>query len=85
MPQQWKDATIELLHTKKGRSDSNKCRRVALVVHAGKMVLKIVVDRLSEYYAADGTFPENTRSGRLARSTIDIPFGCAGCRNLDER
>ena len=37
IPQEWKDATIKLLHKKSDRSDCNNFREISLVFHAGKV------------------------------------------------
>ena len=49
VPQQWKDAIIKVLHKKKDRTDCNNYRGISLVAHAGKVLLKIVASRLSNY------------------------------------
>ena len=48
-PQQWKDATIEVLHTKKDMTECGNYRGISLVAHAGKILLKIIARRLSDY------------------------------------
>ena len=58
VPQQWKDATIKVLHKKKDPTDCNNCRGISLVSHAGKVLLKIVAARLSNYCEAKGILPE---------------------------
>ena len=45
VPQEWKDATIKVLH-KKDRTECGNYRRLSLVVHAGKVLLNIVAKRL---------------------------------------
>ena len=47
VPQQWKDAMIKVLHKKNDHSDCGNYRGIALVLHAGKTILKIVAHRLS--------------------------------------
>ena len=39
IPQEWKDATIKVLHKKSDRSDCNNFRGISLVSHAGKVLL----------------------------------------------
>ena len=74
MPQQWKDATIKVLHKKKYRSDCGNYRGIALVSHAGKVLLKIVANRLSGHCKAGGTLPKEQCGFRPARSTVDMLF-----------
>ena len=57
-PQQWKDATIKVLHKKKDRTKCGPYRDVSLVAHAGKAFLKVVVMRLGDYCEAKELLPE---------------------------
>ena len=74
MPQQWKDAIIMVLHKKKDRTECGNYRGISLVVHAGKILLKIVACRLSEYCERVGTLPEEQSVFRPNRSTTDMMF-----------
>ena len=74
VPQQWKDATIKFLDKKKGRSDCNNYRGISLVAQSGKVLLKMVASRLSNYYEAKGILPEEQCGFRPTRSTIDMLF-----------
>ena len=58
VPQQWKDAIIMVLHKKKDRTECGNCRGISLVAHAGKILLKIIARRLSEYCERVGILPE---------------------------
>ena len=49
VPQQWKDAIIMVLHKKKDRTECGNYRGISLVAYAGKILLKIIARRLSEY------------------------------------
>ena len=49
VPQQWKDATIKVLHKKKDRTEFGNYRGISLVAHAGKVLLKVIAGRLSDY------------------------------------
>ena len=42
--------------------------------HAGKVLLKVIARRLSEYYERQGLLPEEQSGFRASRSTIDIMF-----------
>ena len=74
IPQEWKDATIKVLHKKSDRSDCNNFRGISLVSHAGKVLLKIVANRLGDFCEAQQILPEEQCGFRSARSTIDMLF-----------
>ena len=40
VPQQWKDATVKVLHKMKDRTECGNCRGISFVAHAGKVFLK---------------------------------------------
>ena len=52
IPQEWKDATIKVLLKKSDRSDCNSFQGISLVSYAGKVLLKIVANRLSDFCEA---------------------------------
>ena len=70
--QQWRDSTIKVLHKKKDRSDCNNYRGISLVAHSGKVLLKKVASRLSNYCEAKRILPEEKCGFRPARSTVDM-------------
>ena len=74
IPQEWKDAVIKVLHKKSDRSDCNNFRGISLVSHAGKVLLKIVANRLSDFCEAQQILPEEQCGFRPARSTISMLF-----------
>ena len=74
MPQQWNDAIIMILHKKKGRTQCGNCRGILLVAHAGKILLKIIAHRLSEYCERVGILTEEQSGFRPNRSTTDMMF-----------
>ena len=74
MPQQWKDAIIMVIHKKKDRTECGNCRGILLVAHAGKILLKIIARRLSEYCESVGILPEEQSGFRPSRSTTDMVF-----------
>ena len=74
MPQQWKDAIIMVLHKKKNRTECGNYRGISLVAHAGKILLKIIARRLSEYCEHLRILPEEQSGFRPNRSTIDMMF-----------
>ena len=63
-----------MLHKKSDRSDCNNFRGISLVSHAGKVLLKIVANRLSDFCEAQQILPEEQCGFRPARSTIDMLF-----------
>ena len=74
VPQQWKDAIIKVLHKKKDRTECGNYRGISLVAHAGKILLKIIARRLSDYCERLGVLPEEQSSFRPNRSTTDMMF-----------
>ena len=59
---------------KKDRTECGNYRGISLVVHAGKILLKILARRLSEYCQRVGILPEEQSGFRPNRSTPDIRF-----------
>ena len=73
VPQQWKEAIIMVLHKKKDQTECGNYRGISLVAHAGKILLKIITRRLSEYYCeCVGILPEEQSAFRPNRSTTDM-------------
>ena len=72
VPQQWKDAIIMVLHKKKDRTKCGNYEGISLVAHAGKILLKIIARRLSEYCERVGILPEEQSGARPSRSTTNI-------------
>ena len=68
VPQQWKDATIKVLHKKKDRSDCNNYRGISLVAHSGKVLLKMVASP-QQLLRGQGDTPR--RAVRFSPSTFD--------------
>ena len=86
VPQQWKDATIKVLYNKSDRSNCNNYRRISLLSHAGKVLLKIVANRLSDYYCeTHGILPDEQCGFRPERSTVDILFVVRRLQELARR
>ena len=74
VPQQWKDAIIMVLHKNNGRTECGNYRGISLVAHAGKILLKIIARRLSEYCERVGILPEGQSGFRPNCSTTDMMF-----------
>ena len=74
MPQQLKDAIITVLNKKRDRTECGNYRGISLVAHVGKILLKIIARRLSEYCERVGILPEEQSGFRPNRSTTDMMF-----------
>ena len=74
VPQEWKYATIKVLHKKKDRTECSNNRGLSLVAHAGKVLLKIVAKRLGDFCEEAGILPEEQCGFRPQRSTTDMIF-----------
>ena len=85
VPQQWKGTTIKFLHKKKDRSDCNNYQEISLVAHSGKVLLKMVASRLSNYCEAKRMLPKEQWGFRPVRSTIGMLFVVPLCKNSDEQ
>ena len=72
VPQEWKDATINVLHKKMYRTECSNYRGLSLVAHAGKVLLKIVANRLGDFCEEAGILPEEQCGFRPQRSTTDM-------------
>ena len=85
VPQQWKDAVITVLHKKGDKTECGNYRAISLVSHAGKVLLKGVARRLSDYCETKGLLPEEQCRFRPDRSTTELCLWCAGFRKLGGR
>ena len=74
VPQEWKDVTTKVLHKKKDRTEFSKYRGLSLVAHAGKVLLKIGVNRLGDFCEEAGILPEERCGFPPQRSTADMMF-----------
>ena len=74
VPQQWKDATIKVLHKKKDRTECGNHRGISLVAHAGKVLLKVIAGRLGDYCERGNILPEEQCGFRPQRLTVDMMF-----------
>ena len=74
VPQEWKDATIKVLHKKKDRTECSNYWGLSLVAHIGKILLKIVANRLGDFCEEAGILPEEQCGFRPQRSTTDMMF-----------
>ena len=74
VPQQWEDTITMVLHKKKDRIECGNYRGISLVAHAGKILLKVIARRLSEYCERVRILPEEQSGFRPNRSTTDMLF-----------
>ena len=74
MSQQWKDATIKVLHKKKDRAECGNYRGISLMAHAGKVLLKVIAGRLSDYCERENILREEQCGFRPQRSTVAMMF-----------
>ena len=74
VPQQWKDATIKVLHKKKDRTECDNYRGISLMAHAGKALLEVIAGRLSDYCKREDILPEEQCGFRRQRSTVGMMF-----------
>ena len=62
------------LHTKKDQTECGNNKGISLVARAGKILLKIIARRLSEYCERLGILPEEQSGFRPTRSTTEMMF-----------
>ena len=74
VPQEWKDATIKVLHKKMDRIECSNYRGLSLVAHAGKVLLKIVANRLGDFCEKAGILSKEQCGFRPQRSTTGMMF-----------
>ena len=60
--------------TKEDMAECDKTMRISLLAHAGKILLKIIPRRLSDYCERLGTLPKKQSGFRPNRSTTDMMF-----------
>ena len=63
-----------MLHKKKDRTECGNCRGISLVAHAGKVLLKVIASRLSDYCERENILPEEQFGVRPQRSTVEMMF-----------
>ena len=74
VPQEWKGATIKRLHNKKDRTKCGTYRGLSVVTDAGKVLLKIVANRLDDFSEEAPIGLEEHCGFRSQRSTTDMMF-----------
>ncbi len=74
IPQQWKDANIVTIYKRKGdKADSGNSRGISLLSTAGKVLARIMLNRLLTS-VADVVLPESQCGFRRERGTSDMIF-----------
>ncbi|CAM9904182.1 unnamed protein product [Sphacelaria rigidula] len=58
VPQEWKDATINVPHNKQDWTQCSNSRGISLVAHTTEVLLKIVANRLGDFCDKTDVFPE---------------------------
>ena len=74
VPQEWKDATINVLHKTMNQTECSNYRGLSLVAPAGKVLLKIVANRLGDFCEEAGILLEEQCGFRPQRSATDMMF-----------
>ena len=83
LPQEFKDASIVHLYKRKGnRKDCNNHRGIALLSVAGKILARILLNRLTEHLEHEVLLPESQCGFRQGRGTVDMIFAA---RQLQEK
>ena len=72
VPQEFKDTTIKVLHKKKDRTECSNFRGLSLVAHAGKVLPKVVANRLGDFCEEAGILPKEQCGFRPQCSTTDM-------------
>ena len=85
MPQEWKDATIKVLYKKGDRSNCSNFRGISLLSHVGKVLAKIITNRLSAFCEANDILPEEQCGFRPGRSTVCMLFVVRRLQELGRR
>jgi hypothetical protein len=82
VPKDFKDANIVHLYKRKGdRSDCDNHRGISLLCTAGKIMARVILDRISPNFV-DDFLPESQCGFRSGRGTIDMVFSA---RQLQEK
>ena len=83
IPQEFKDATIIHLFKRKGNPQvCDNHRVISLLSIAGKILARVLLNRLNEHLERSGLLPESQCGFRKNRETIDIIFTA---RQLQEK
>ena len=76
------DATIKVLPKEKDRTECCNSKGLLPVTHDGKVLLKIVANRLGDFYEKAGILPEDQCGFRPQPPTTDMMFVVRGLQEL---
>ena len=82
IPQEFKDATIHLFKRKGNPQVCDNHRGISLLSIAGKILARVLLNRLNEHLVRSGILPESQCGFRKNRGTIDMIFTA---RQLQEK
>ena len=83
LPQDFKDATIVHIYKNKGnRQSCDNHRGISLLSIAGKILARVLLNRLSKHLETSALFPESQCGFRSGRGTADMIFAA---RQLQEK
>ena len=83
VPHDFKDATVVHIYKRKGdRSSCDNHRGISLLSGAGKILSRLVANRLSEHVLSNDVLPESQCGFRPGRGTADMIFAA---RQLQEK
>ena len=71
VPQAWKDAVLIPIFKKGDKTQCDNYRGISLLNHGGKILAKIIANRLSVFSEQEGLLPEEQCGFRRERSTYD--------------
>ena len=72
--QEWNYATTIVVHKKNNQTECDTYQGITLTAHAGKVLLTVIANRLSNYCERKEVSPEEQCGFRPQRSTIDMIF-----------
>jgi hypothetical protein len=74
VPQSWKDAIFIILFKKGDKTDCNNYRGISLMSHMGKIVTKVIGNRIYDYFEALRLIPEEQSGFRENRACRDMLY-----------
>jgi hypothetical protein len=74
VPSQWKDVIISILFKKGDKRDCNNYRGLSLITHIGKLLERLIQNRLLPFAENNNVFPESQHGFRPDRSTVDAIY-----------
>lgn len=74
MPQEWKGTTIIVLYKNVDQTGCSNYQVISFMAYAGKIILKTISHRLSEYCEKEEVLPDKQCGLRQGRPTVDMVF-----------